>query len=253
MDAAEHVAVSAHRDGFRRAGRAWSRQPEQVALADLPDGALDALLADPGITVTPVDGALPLRASGGMTLPEALHEIDDLRAALQAARNALAMRMGVVERLEARVEALQGAGPPADSDADHSPLRDADDPPARQARSSAAAGGGEASPFSGVDPSDPDHQDPGSGIGHAHPERDSGDEGNGEAGPREGAGLASDLERRDRIRSALAGMDLSRPAAVRKDGVVRVEALEAAAALADITGAERDEAWAWWRRQADPS
>ena len=63
---AEHVAVSAHRDGFRRAGREWTVQPRTVAVADLTAAELDQLRRDPNIAVVPTTpGAAPAGASAG--------------------------------------------------------------------------------------------------------------------------------------------------------------------------------------------
>ena len=54
----EHYAISAVRDGFRRAGRQWGRKAEIVAAFDLTDDQLEALRGDESITITPcaVDG-----------------------------------------------------------------------------------------------------------------------------------------------------------------------------------------------------
>ena len=49
----QHYAISAVRDGFRRGGRAWSREAVVVAADELTDEQLAALEADPNITVTP--------------------------------------------------------------------------------------------------------------------------------------------------------------------------------------------------------
>lgn len=63
MSQRQLYAVSAHRDGFRRAGREWSVQPTTVTVADAddpdrPEGAvtpaqLEQLRADPNIAVVP--------------------------------------------------------------------------------------------------------------------------------------------------------------------------------------------------------
>ena len=55
----QYYAISAARDGFRRAGRAWQRKAEIVAASDLSPVQLEMLRADPNITVTPCapDGA----------------------------------------------------------------------------------------------------------------------------------------------------------------------------------------------------
>lgn len=49
------IEVSARRDGFRRAGRAWSKEPVIVPLDILGEGELDALLAEPMLTVTVIE------------------------------------------------------------------------------------------------------------------------------------------------------------------------------------------------------
>ena len=48
----QQLAISAHRDGFRRAGRAWNRAATVVAVDDLTDEQLAQLTDDPNITVT---------------------------------------------------------------------------------------------------------------------------------------------------------------------------------------------------------
>ena len=53
-EAPTHIAVAAAHDGFRRAGRAWHTTPETVPVAEFTVEQLDALKADPSITVTPV-------------------------------------------------------------------------------------------------------------------------------------------------------------------------------------------------------
>lgn len=52
------VIVTSEIEGFRRAGRSWSRTPTTVAFAELGDEAIAALLAEPLLQVTFVaDGA----------------------------------------------------------------------------------------------------------------------------------------------------------------------------------------------------
>lgn len=52
------VIVTSEVEGFRRAGRSWSRMPTTVAFAELGDEAIAALLAEPLLQVTFVaDGA----------------------------------------------------------------------------------------------------------------------------------------------------------------------------------------------------
>lgn len=48
----QHYAISASRDGFRRAGRAWTRAATVVAADDITEAQLEQLRADPNITVT---------------------------------------------------------------------------------------------------------------------------------------------------------------------------------------------------------
>ena len=96
MSQRQLFAVSAHRDGFRRAGREWAVQPATVAVADADDpdrpaGAvtpaqLEQLRADPNIAVVPTvpdAGGDPVAESEG-----AARLVADLDAALAAARAA---------------------------------------------------------------------------------------------------------------------------------------------------------------------
>lgn len=53
-DAATALSVTARRDGFRRAGRAWSVQPTTVPLAELSDDQVAQLRAEPMLTVEDV-------------------------------------------------------------------------------------------------------------------------------------------------------------------------------------------------------
>ena len=53
----EHYAISAARDGFRRAGRAWSREATVVAAGDLTEAQVRMLRADPNITIVPTSDA----------------------------------------------------------------------------------------------------------------------------------------------------------------------------------------------------
>lgn len=48
------LRITAAREGFRRAGRAWSKQPTVVPVADLTDAEVDALMAEPLLTVEEV-------------------------------------------------------------------------------------------------------------------------------------------------------------------------------------------------------
>lgn len=54
---AGHIIVTSAREGFRRAGRAWSKTPTTVAVADLGDAALTALEAEPMLRVERVTAA----------------------------------------------------------------------------------------------------------------------------------------------------------------------------------------------------
>lgn len=53
------LRVSATRDGYRRAGRGWSRTPEFVPLADFSDEQVQQLVSDPHLAVSA--GYLPAR------------------------------------------------------------------------------------------------------------------------------------------------------------------------------------------------
>lgn len=50
----EKLIVVSAVDGFRRAGRAWSKEATEVLAEDLTDEQLEALLNEPMLTVTPV-------------------------------------------------------------------------------------------------------------------------------------------------------------------------------------------------------
>lgn len=78
MSTPTHVAVSAHRDGFRRAGHEWTIQPRIVAVAppgeDAPAdgitaGQLEQLERDPNIAVVPTT---PASAEAAEAAPDAL-------------------------------------------------------------------------------------------------------------------------------------------------------------------------------------
>lgn len=49
-----HLLVSAKKDGFRRAGRAWSATPTEVSVDDFTQAQIDQLLAEPLLVVVPV-------------------------------------------------------------------------------------------------------------------------------------------------------------------------------------------------------
>lgn len=53
------LRVSATRDGYRRAGRGWSRTPEIVPLVDFTDEQVQQLVSDPHLAVSA--GYLPTR------------------------------------------------------------------------------------------------------------------------------------------------------------------------------------------------
>lgn len=48
------LRITAAREGFRRAGRAWSKQPTEIPLAGLSDADVAALKAEPMLTVEEV-------------------------------------------------------------------------------------------------------------------------------------------------------------------------------------------------------
>ena len=86
----QHYAISATRDGFRRAGRTWSREAEVVPAGELGEAALEALRADPNITVTPCAADGPVPAAGGASAAPRPSDaevaramsVEELRAAL---------------------------------------------------------------------------------------------------------------------------------------------------------------------------
>lgn len=53
-----HLVISAFRDGFRRAGRAWTRAEQTVAIADLTNEQVAAIRAEPNLSVKPIVLAL---------------------------------------------------------------------------------------------------------------------------------------------------------------------------------------------------
>ena len=61
-DKATHLAVRAQRDGFRRAGRAWSAEETTVPLADFSKEQIAALEAEPLLAVERV--AKPAKKAG---------------------------------------------------------------------------------------------------------------------------------------------------------------------------------------------
>lgn len=48
------LRVTAQTEGFRRAGRAWSRQPTEIPLDGLSDADVAALMGEPMLTVEDV-------------------------------------------------------------------------------------------------------------------------------------------------------------------------------------------------------
>lgn len=51
---AKSFMITAKHDGFRRAGRAWSRAGEQVSADELTEEQIEALLAEPMLSVVVV-------------------------------------------------------------------------------------------------------------------------------------------------------------------------------------------------------
>lgn len=47
------IEVSAHRDGYRRGGRAWMREPEFLVETDLTEAQVEQLMGDTNIRVVP--------------------------------------------------------------------------------------------------------------------------------------------------------------------------------------------------------
>lgn len=85
MSETTHYAVSASRDGFRRAGRTWARIPAVVPAAELDEAALAALMADRSITIVPCSADGPgMPAETGQAAPRA--GVYALRAGVDALR-----------------------------------------------------------------------------------------------------------------------------------------------------------------------
>ena len=78
----DHYAISAVRDGFRRAGRAWSRTAEIVPAGELTPDELEALGSDPGITITPCAPEGPAAPAAAPPPPAPGATVDELREAL---------------------------------------------------------------------------------------------------------------------------------------------------------------------------
>lgn len=55
--APERVRIRAAHDGFRRAGRAWTREWQEIDLAELDADQIAALDAEPLISIEPVIAA----------------------------------------------------------------------------------------------------------------------------------------------------------------------------------------------------
>lgn len=58
------LRVTATRDGYRRAGRAWSTEPTFVREGELDKAQIEALQADPQISLAPDLIAAPAEAEG---------------------------------------------------------------------------------------------------------------------------------------------------------------------------------------------
>ena len=76
----DYLRITAQRDGFRRAGRTWSREPTIVPRRDLTDEQLEQLDRDPAIDVMPCGpagaGAVPAAAEvRALSVPEARREL----------------------------------------------------------------------------------------------------------------------------------------------------------------------------------
>ena len=57
------IVVTSQREGFRRAGRAWSKQPVTVSIDEFSEAQIEALVAEPMLTVVFV-GELAERTAG---------------------------------------------------------------------------------------------------------------------------------------------------------------------------------------------
>lgn len=54
-DPVSGLRISAKREGFRRAGRAWSKQPTEIPLAGMSKADVAALKAEPMLTVEEIE------------------------------------------------------------------------------------------------------------------------------------------------------------------------------------------------------
>ena len=70
------LTVTAQREGFRRAGRAWSTKPVTVPLQEFDEDQVDALRNDPNLVVVVHDTPIPRAASKGQS-PERRSGRDD--------------------------------------------------------------------------------------------------------------------------------------------------------------------------------
>lgn len=46
-----HIVVTSSQEGFRRAGRAWSKTPTKIDVTELTQEQLDSILREPMLTV----------------------------------------------------------------------------------------------------------------------------------------------------------------------------------------------------------
>lgn len=46
-----HIVVTSSQEGFRRAGRAWSKGPTKIELAELTQEQIDSILREPMLSV----------------------------------------------------------------------------------------------------------------------------------------------------------------------------------------------------------
>ena len=101
-----HLRIAAARDGFRRAGRAWTRKPVIVAVDEFDPEQLEQLRDDPGIDVIPCgpDGPEEADAPAGASEVRAM-SLDEARRELIAA--------GVRGLDPAKKELWTAAGAPA--------------------------------------------------------------------------------------------------------------------------------------------
>ena len=218
------LTVSAKRDGFRRAGRAWSIAPQTAPLADFSDEQLDALAADPGLVVVRGGGL-----ADGDEMPRAI--VEGGPAGLEALGGAPGTVTVVAKR-----DGFRRAGRAWSTAPQTVPLTDFSAEQLDAMRTDpglVVVEGGTPTPA---------HSE-GAMSGRTAGRDETGAPGASAevAGTDEAeAGVSAQAERHAAIVAAIAQVG---PEGRTKTGVPKVDALEAVVG-GDVTGAERDAAWA---------